>query len=127
MFDYAMISERGPRPENEDTAGVWALSETKLAFAVADGVGGHIGGKLASELAVKIYRAALNDSVPLPLVNVARTIHAALKVEQQKTPQLRNMATTFSAVSQRYSRAITSSTPSARSWRARRRATARLV
>ncbi len=97
MFTYAIASEKGPRKENEDSVGVWSLSETKVAFAVADGLGGHIGGKLASQLALDLYRAALDDSAPLHLANVAKTIHAALKVEQNKSPQLRNMATTFSA------------------------------
>src|SRR5437868_10991138 len=84
MLDYAIASERGPRIENEDSVGAWALSETRLAFAVADGLGGHLGGKFASHLAIDMYRAALDHSGPLNLANVARTIHLALKAEQEK-------------------------------------------
>jgi serine/threonine protein phosphatase PrpC len=97
MFDYAIASERGPRKENEDSAGAWALNETRLAFAVADGLGGHLGGKLASQLAIDMYRAALNHSAALDLTKVAKAIHLALKAEQEKAPELRSMATTFSA------------------------------
>jgi serine/threonine protein phosphatase PrpC len=97
MFDYAIASEKGLRKENEDSVGAWALSEARLAFAVADGLGGHLGGKFASHLAIDMYHAALDHSGPLNLPNVARTIHLALKAEQEKTAQLRSMATTFSA------------------------------
>jgi protein phosphatase len=97
MFDYATASERGPRKENEDSVGAWALSTKKLAFAVADGLGGHLGGKFASQLAVDMYRSALDHSGSSNLAGVARSIHLALKAEQEKEPQLRSMATTFSA------------------------------
>jgi serine/threonine protein phosphatase PrpC len=97
MLDYALASERGPRKDNEDSVAAWALSETRLAFAVADGLGGHLGGRFASHLAIDMYRAALDPSGQSDLGNVARTIHLALKAEQEKTAQLRGMATTFSA------------------------------
>jgi PPM family protein phosphatase len=97
MFDYAMVSEKGPRKENEDAVGVWALSEGRLALAVADGLGGHIGGKLASHLAIEMFRAAIDRPDSPNLVEVAKGIHVALKTAQEKSPELRNMATTFSA------------------------------
>jgi PPM family protein phosphatase len=97
MFDYAMASEKGPRKENEDTVGAWVLSEGRLAIAVADGLGGHIGGKLASQLAIEMFRAAVDQSDSANLFEVAHGIHIALKEAQEKSPELRNMATTFSA------------------------------
>jgi serine/threonine protein phosphatase PrpC len=97
MFDYAIATETGPRKENEDSVGAWALSETRFAAAVADGLGGHAGGKLASNLAIEMYRSSVENSVSPDLRDVAKAIHAALKVEQDKAPNLRSMATTFSA------------------------------
>ena len=97
MLDYAMASEKGPRKENEDTVGAWALSEGRLAIAVADGLGGHIGGKLASHLAIEMFRLAVDRPDSPDLVDVARGIHIALKAAQEKSPELRSMATTFSA------------------------------
>src|SRR5882757_8864821 len=38
MFEFANVSEQGPRNENEDSVGVWRLSETKLAIAVGHDV-----------------------------------------------------------------------------------------
>ncbi|WP_234152276.1 bifunctional protein-serine/threonine kinase/phosphatase [Sphingobium sufflavum] len=51
-------SERGARPDNQDFAGIYAATENERArhgmiAAVADGVGGHKGGRIASELAVR--------------------------------------------------------------------------
>jgi protein phosphatase len=97
MIDFAKASETGPRRENEDAVGVWALSDARLAFAVADGLGGHIGGKLASNLAIEMFRSSLEGLVLPNLAQVARGIHTALKAEQEKSPHLRSMATTFSA------------------------------
>ena len=97
MFDYAMASEKGPRQENEDTVGAWTLSDARLAIAVADGLGGHIGGKLASHLAIEMFRAAVDRPDPPDLSEVARAIHNSLKAAQEKSPHLRSMATTFSA------------------------------
>jgi PPM family protein phosphatase len=97
MFDFAIASEIGPRKENEDSVGAWVLGKTKLALAVADGLGGHVGGKLASNLAIEMYRASLDRLAPPNLIQVARDIHAALKAEQERSPRLRSMATTFSA------------------------------
>jgi PPM family protein phosphatase len=97
MFDYAIATETGPRKENEDSVGAWVLSETRFAAAVADGLGGHVGGKLASNLAIKMYRSSVENSASPDLQDVAKAIHAALKAEQDKTPSLRSMATTFSA------------------------------
>lgn len=51
-------SERGQRPDNQDFAGVYEANETQRAShgmiaALADGVGGAKGGRIAAELAVR--------------------------------------------------------------------------
>jgi serine/threonine protein phosphatase PrpC len=51
-------SERGPRPDNQDFVGIYAATETERArhgmiAAIADGVGGARGGRMAAELAVR--------------------------------------------------------------------------
>jgi serine/threonine protein phosphatase PrpC len=97
MFDYAIASEKGPRQENEDTVGAWAFSDVRLAIAVADGLGGHVGGKFASHLAIEMFREAVYRPDLPDLSEVARAIHNALKAAQEKSAHLRNMATTFSA------------------------------
>lgn len=51
-------SEMGPRAENQDFVGIYAATETERAShgmiaAIADGVGGAKGGRVAAELAVR--------------------------------------------------------------------------
>jgi serine/threonine protein phosphatase PrpC len=58
-IESAGVSECGPRPTNEDRIGSAipdgaTLRERKGAlFVLADGLGGHLGGEIASETAVR--------------------------------------------------------------------------
>ncbi|HEV2161584.1 MAG TPA: hypothetical protein VGR52_05020, partial [Stellaceae bacterium] len=52
------ISETGPRPRNEDFAGVVFGAELPvprhdIVAAIADGIGGAKGGRVAAEIAVR--------------------------------------------------------------------------
>jgi len=96
-FDYAVASDQGPRAENEDSVGVWPLKNGGLAIAVAEGLGGHIGGKRASAMAIEMFGEAIKEALEPDLGDIARKIHYALRREQGLAPQMRNMATTFSA------------------------------
>lgn len=64
-------SERGPRPRNEDYAAVWLGEPGRRALqgviaAVADGVGGAKGGRVAAELAVRgLFDGLLGQSEAL--------------------------------------------------------------
>ena len=45
VLDTAAVSTRGPRPDNQDSA-----VAGPLLVAIADGVGGNVGGAVASSL-----------------------------------------------------------------------------
>ena len=96
IFDVAVASEKGPRRENEDSCGVWRRGDTDIAAAVADGLGGHVGGQKASQLAMKMFGSAVGD-LPADLGQIALQIHHAIKTEQATAKEMRDMATTFSA------------------------------
>ena len=66
--------EKGSRTDNQDFAGIYAATETERArhgmiAAVADGVSGAKGGRIASELAV---RALIEASTTSPTPSARR-------------------------------------------------------
>jgi PPM family protein phosphatase len=96
-FISNFFSEAGPRAVNEDSVGTKFFGGTNLAVAVADGLGGHAGGRVASHLAVDMF-LKLATEAPLSLKEIGERIHLEIRSEQQKNPAQRAMATTLSAV-----------------------------
>lgn len=96
-FAPALVSIRGPRPENQDagTAGPSLL-------VVADGVGGNVGGGIASSLAVEVVRAAVEqpqrDSPGDCLLPGVVAANGRLGSAVAAHPGLAGMATTLTAV-----------------------------
>ena len=83
-------SSLGTRDVNEDRVGHWSSPET-LLMAVADGLGGHLHGELAAQIAVDILGAAFaaeaRDKLPDPASFLTRslaTAHAAILRESAK-------------------------------------------
>ena len=96
-FSWASFTDQGPRAENEDAVAVWQLGDDLLGAAVADGLGGHVGGKQASSLALEVLGNAIHRSTDLDLALVAREAHSSIRAEQERSPTARSMATTLSA------------------------------
>lgn len=66
MIDYAVISEAGDKAVNEDAARVSVnRSLWTYGFALADGLGGHGNGDVASNFAVDCCSAALESAVSI--------------------------------------------------------------
>jgi len=63
----ATESIAGRRPYQEDTVLSQALSGARTLVAVADGMGGHAAGDVASALAIETLLAALEDGKDLEL------------------------------------------------------------
>ena len=89
----AAISHAGGREGNED-----AWGQRGGCWVVADGLGGHGGGEVASELAVRGTLDALADA-PLPsgeaLQGVILELNRAIQAAQQRDPRLERMRTTL--------------------------------
>lgn len=96
-FSVALMSEKGPRTENEDSAMACEVRPDALLIAVADGLGGHAGGKFASTFALERLRDAVSLENVSSLTLVAMDIHLQLKSQQIKNSQYSTMATTLSA------------------------------
>lgn len=95
-FTWATGSHRGRiRDNNEDSVfpETGGKTDGPLVVAVADGMGGHVGGEVASRLAIEAI--ARGGDVPL-----ARRVSAAndlILTEVEANPQLRGMGTTLTA------------------------------
>jgi serine/threonine protein phosphatase PrpC len=96
-FSSASISKPGGREENQDfydsvqtdTAGLWLL---------ADGLGGHRGGEVASATAVQAIRADWQPAaelVPETVMELIETAQAAILDSQKAQPSLASMRTTL--------------------------------
>ena len=96
------------REENQDTHGIFppgakedSLPKGRL-FVVADGMGGHKGGRVASELAVKTigsaYFSDASESVQESLANAIRAANEAVYFAGSRNPALNGMGTTCVAV-----------------------------
>jgi protein phosphatase len=83
------------RDHNED-----ALVDEGLVFTVADGMGGHAAGEVASRIAVEAL-GHLVEHPPSRPEDVARVLHAAndgILRSQERDPQQRGMGTTVTGL-----------------------------
>ena len=83
------------RKMNQDSLDIIELPGNKTLFVVADGMGGHAGGEVASQMAVEAFRLSptLND-LSESITNTFIQANRAVKELQQQKPELKGMGTT---------------------------------
>ena len=54
---YVQFSEQGRRPNNEDYCGIIEIPSKRTLFVVCDGMGGHFGGEVASNVVCESFMA----------------------------------------------------------------------
>lgn len=101
-IDFFHITDAGcVREGNEDAVGCWPHDDG-IVFAVADGLGGHNAGELASSIAIEVLAQEL-DAAPRTWAVNKRLKHAVqeanLRIYTKATtvPELRKMGTTLTA------------------------------
>jgi PPM family protein phosphatase len=94
-FVVDSLTSAGPRPENQDAIGIKEFGVGNLIVAVADGLGGHAGGSIASKMAVNTF-VDLAPKRSDDLRSVAVHIHDEIRNYQLDHPETRSMATTLS-------------------------------
>ncbi|HTO05756.1 MAG TPA: Stp1/IreP family PP2C-type Ser/Thr phosphatase [Myxococcota bacterium] len=87
------------RQANEDC---YATDEKRGLFVVADGLGGHVAGRRASELGVGMFMetvAAEQDDAPVAVLRAAfARANDEIRKHADRDPQLRGMGTTLAAL-----------------------------
>lgn len=93
----AARSHTGPRPDNQDSA----LAASGL-IAVADGVGGNVGGAVASSLVISwlapLGRGLLSGRADGGLAQVVSAANERVRTAVGHRPELEGMATTLSVL-----------------------------
>jgi serine/threonine protein phosphatase PrpC len=90
------------REKNEDSM---LIDPTIGLFVVCDGMGGHVGGQVASQLAVATMAEVIRSKNPAPNANeqdrlctAIRCANAAVFAKAKAEPSLHNMGTTVVAI-----------------------------
>ncbi len=101
-FDGALVSDIGTKREKNQDYGL-CLPEEGL-FVVADGMGGHQGGEIASKICVETLHQVLADSAKdgepasETLIVALRTANRAIYEKSLQDPSLKGMGTTLTAL-----------------------------
>lgn len=91
MLYTAIYTDQGGRPSNEDTARARRQGTDTLCLVVADGLGGHGGGKTASFTAAKSICAAWQgETDPEGLRPLVQKAHEAVLAAQTPTCQMKS-------------------------------------
>jgi protein phosphatase len=101
-ISFSQLTDVGcVREGNEDAIGFWP-HEDGMVFAVADGLGGHNAGEVASALALEVLareidRAPGSWPVPKRLTRAIQEANIAIHSKSIAVPELRRMGTTITA------------------------------
>ena len=76
-FSVYQVSRRGGRPKNEDRMG-YCYTRSSGLFALADGMGGHPEGEVASQLALQTLSALFQRDAKPVLADPLRFLHDAV-------------------------------------------------
>ncbi len=99
QFDYTQLSDTGRlRSENQDESGVFYVPNG-LLLMVADGMGGHAGGREAAHLAIQTIRTYLQqkkyDNIRSAIQVAFEIANTKIRIKAQQNIQLRGMGATL--------------------------------
>lgn len=94
-MQYAIVSDKGLREHNEDSVGYKVIGD-RAVFVVADGLGGHDKGEVASAMAVDTFLRIFEDEYnPNDYISKSmQTAQQEILTAQETVPANANMKTT---------------------------------
>ena len=102
-----LMSDKGGREENQDHFGYAKAKDGSLVFSLADGLGGHAGGAVASRTAIEGLNRFLTEENGNRTFNFYRRSSfslcferalQAIRLKQEEEPSLHNMRTTLTVL-----------------------------
>jgi serine/threonine protein phosphatase PrpC len=93
------FSHRGKKLENEDSALPLTTHDEIWWAAIADGMGGHAGGRVASTTAIKVVKERIEANSPPSIPDLFSSVRNELKKLSHEHPDLSKMGTTLSLIS----------------------------
>lgn len=99
-YEYATYTDKGGRDNNEDNIAV-SISEGRIMLVVADGLGGHACGEVASKIACDTAVREFEKMEEINETNLAALVKACdmdICEYQNGNPECEKMRTTFSMV-----------------------------
>jgi PPM family protein phosphatase len=120
----AALSERGRRTQNQDAALITTLPDGGELVAVADGMGGHSAGELASQTALEALHTALAGGTSLD--QAVRAANAAVRALAEAEGH-HGMGTTLVVMLRQGSRYTVANVGDSRAYRIDRRETRQLT
>jgi PPM family protein phosphatase len=101
-MEWIVASRTDPGRKRQANEDFFAADEKLGLFVVADGLGGHVAGRRASELGVGVFVetvAAEGEDAPLAVLREAfARANDAIRKLAERDPQLRGMGTTLAAL-----------------------------
>jgi serine/threonine protein phosphatase PrpC len=100
-LDVGYALAQGSRHNQEDSLGFRYYADGALLAVLADGMGGHAGGEVASELAVKVFGEVfpqVSGTIPERLTQALRSTNQQLCRRAETSRDLQTMGSTLVAV-----------------------------
>lgn len=93
--NIASFSLPGKKHANQDAVFAGILANGSYLLVIADGMGGHNGGDVASKLATEVVINTLNDNPSQELDDVFQKVQSRFTVEAEKNKEFSQMGTTL--------------------------------
>ena len=98
-IESAYFSRKGRKELNEDAVLPPILVRGLWWAAVADGMGGHVGGSVASSSVIEAIKSSIEGQVELDIARLFVEAQERLKAIEREKPDLAEMGTTLSLLS----------------------------